>query len=52
YPPFDEYILQREKEIIEWALRRSGNNISEAARLLRIPRTTLTSKLPRVQPGQ
>jgi DNA-binding NtrC family response regulator len=52
YPPFDEYILQREKEIIEWALRRSGNNISEAARLLRIPRTTLTSKLPRVQPAQ
>jgi len=52
FPPFDEYILQREREIIEWALRRSGNNVSEAARLLKIPRTTLTSKLPRLQHSQ
>jgi two-component system, NtrC family, response regulator AtoC len=48
YPAFDEYILQKEKEIIDWAMRRSGNNVSEAARLLKIPRTTLTSKLGRL----
>jgi two-component system, NtrC family, response regulator AtoC len=49
YPPFDEYIHQCEQEIIGWAMQRSDNNVSEAARLLRIPRTTLTSKLLRLQ---
>jgi two-component system, NtrC family, response regulator AtoC len=48
YPGFDDYIRQREEEIITWAMRRSDNNVSEAARLLRIPRTTLTSKLGRL----
>jgi DNA-binding NtrC family response regulator len=51
FPPYDEYMLQREREIIGWALRRCDNNISEAARLLKIPRTTLTSKLPRLFPS-
>ncbi|NUN09050.1 MAG: sigma-54-dependent Fis family transcriptional regulator [Ignavibacteriaceae bacterium] len=45
YPPFEEYILQKEKEIIDWALKKSEDNISRAAKLLGIPRTTLTSKL-------
>jgi two-component system NtrC family response regulator len=51
YPPFDEFMLQREQEIIEWALKKSGNNISEAARLLSIPRTTLMSKISRLFPA-
>jgi len=51
YPAFDEYLFQKEKEIIDWAMRRSGNNVSEAARLLKIPRTTLTSKLARLGQG-
>jgi transcriptional regulator with PAS, ATPase and Fis domain len=51
YPPFDEFVLQREQEIIGWALRKSDNNISEAARLLSIPRTTLTSKISRLFPS-
>jgi two-component system, NtrC family, response regulator AtoC len=49
YPAFDDYILEREREIIDWAMKRSENNVSEAARLLKIPRTTLTSKLTRLR---
>jgi len=52
YPALEEYILQREKEIIDWALKKSANNVSEAARLLKIPRTTLTSKMARLFPDQ
>jgi two-component system response regulator AtoC len=51
FPPYDAYMLEREHEIIGWALARSGNNISEAARLLKIPRTTLASKLERLFPS-
>jgi two-component system response regulator AtoC len=51
FPPYDAYMLEREQEIIGWALARSGNNISEAARLLKIPRTTLASKLERLFPS-
>lgn len=50
-PALDDYILRKEKEIIDLAMQRSGNNISEAARLLKIPRTTLTSKLARMSQG-
>jgi DNA-binding NtrC family response regulator len=49
YPPFEEYILQKEKEIIKWALTMSNNNISQAAKLLDLPRTTLKSKLDRIE---
>lgn len=48
YESFDEFILLKEKEIIEWALNKTKNNISSAAKLLRIPRTTLNSKMDRV----
>ncbi len=51
YPAFDDFMQLREKEIIGWALKKSGNNISEAARLLQIPRTTLTSKMSRLFPA-
>ena len=39
---------QQEKEIIEWSLKQSGYNITSAAKLLNIPRTTLSSKLERL----
>jgi DNA-binding NtrC family response regulator len=46
----EEYISNKEREIIEWALKKSQNNITNAARLLKIPRTTLNSKLERLFP--
>lgn len=48
YNSFDEFIMQKEKEIIEWALNKTKNNISSAAKLLKIPRTTLSSKIDRL----
>lgn len=48
YTSFDEFILKKEKEMIEWALAKTQNNISSAAKLLNIPRTTLNSKMERL----
>ena len=48
YDGFDKYILSKEKEIIDWALIKSGNNVSGAAKLLKIPRTTLRSKMDKL----
>ncbi len=48
YDGFDKYILSKEKEIINWALEKSGNNVSAAAKILRIPRTTLRSKMDKL----
>ncbi|MCI0513599.1 sigma-54 dependent transcriptional regulator [candidate division KSB1 bacterium] len=45
---FDDYILAREKEIIDWALNKAAHNISHAARLLKIPRSTLHSKMEKL----
>ncbi len=45
FPPYLQYIERKDREIIEWALREAGNNISRAAELLRIPRSTLRSKM-------
>ncbi|MDI6401003.1 sigma-54 dependent transcriptional regulator [Balneolaceae bacterium ANBcel3] len=45
YPPFETYIAQKEDEIIRWALDKSNQNISKAAKILQIPRGTLRSKL-------
>jgi len=42
------YLHSCEKEIIEWALGKSGNNISDAARLLKVPRSTLHSKMEKL----
>ncbi len=46
---FDELILAREKELIDRAMEQANNNISSAARLLKLPRTTLQSKLEKWQ---
>ena len=48
YDGFDKFILSKEKEIINWALVKSGNNVSGAAKLLKIPRTTLRSKMDKL----
>ena len=48
YDGFDKYILSKEKEIIDWALIKSRNNVSGAAKLLKIPRTTLRSKMDKL----
>ncbi len=45
FPPYLQYIERKDREIIEWALGESRNNISQAAELLRIPRSTLRSKM-------
>lgn len=48
YPLYEEFIFRKEKEIIQWALGRAGNNISKAAKILGLPRTTLKSKWDRL----
>jgi transcriptional regulator with PAS, ATPase and Fis domain len=48
YGGFDKYILSKEREIIDWALNKAGNNVSGAAKILKIPRTTLRSKMDKL----
>jgi DNA-binding NtrC family response regulator len=48
YVGFDKYILSKEREIIDWALNKAGNNVSGAAKILKIPRTTLRSKMDKL----
>ena len=45
FPGLKEFITQKENEVIQWALKLSKYNISKAAQLLRVPRSTLRSKL-------
>jgi len=49
YPTYEEFMAAKEEEIINWALKKSSNNISAAAKLLDIPRTTLMGKLERLK---
>jgi len=49
YEGLQEFLNSKEKEMINWALEKSGNNISRAARLLHIPRSTLQSKLEKLR---
>ncbi len=48
FPPFNAYMAAKEREIIEWALSRAENNVSRAAELLGLPRTTLRSKMDKL----
>ncbi len=48
YPKYHEFIRRNELEIINWALEKSGGNISKAASLLDLPRTTFRSKLEKL----
>ncbi len=48
YPPYEEFIQEKEEEIIGWALETTGQNITRAAELLDLPRGTLRSKLKKL----
>ncbi|MDT3696185.1 MAG: sigma-54 dependent transcriptional regulator [Ignavibacterium sp.] len=48
YDDFEQYISNKEKEIINWALERASNNVTAAAKILKIPRTTLRSKMEKL----
>ncbi len=50
YASFEEYIQSKEKIILEWALTQCDNSVTDAAKLLNIPRTTLSSKIARLFP--
>ena len=45
YTSYQEFMKLKEREIITWALTETNNNIVKAAKLLNLPRTTLCSKL-------
>ena len=45
YPSYNEFMKQKESEIIAWALKKANHNITAAAALLGLPRSTLRSKL-------
>jgi DNA-binding NtrC family response regulator len=46
----ENYLEYKETMMIDWAMKQCHNNITDAARLLRIPRTTLNSKIDRLLP--
>jgi len=45
FSDYRQYMQNCEDRIVQWALRQSDGNISTAARLLDLPRSTLRSKL-------
>lgn len=45
YPGYSQYMEQKDREIIQWALEVTQFNTSQAARKLGIPRSTLRSKM-------
>ncbi len=51
FQPFDSlqsFLRSQEQNLIRQALKEAGNNISDAARLLKIPRSTLRSKMDKL----
>ena len=49
FPGLQSHIRNQEKIIINKALKKAGQNISDAARLLKIPRSTLRSKIEKLK---
>jgi len=43
-----EYLTEQERKIIIWAINNSNKNITNAAKLLNIPRSTLRSKIEKL----
>ena len=43
--PYQEYIEKIDRELLIWALKQCGHNISHAAKMLDLPRSTLRSKM-------
>ncbi len=52
YPSYNEFIHEKEIEIFTWALEKAKGNISKAAELLDLPRSTFRSKLEKLQSGK
>ena len=50
YGSYDAFLQAQEVRMLEWAMAQTGNNVTEAAKLLHLPRTTLSSKLARLLP--
>ena len=48
YPSYEEFMKQKEREIIRWAMDQAQNNVSRAAQLLGLPRSTLRSKMKKL----
>lgn len=48
FTDYESYMLSKEKEIVSWALNKSENNVTNAAKILKIPRTTLRSKMEKL----
>ncbi|MGQ9558934.1 MAG: sigma-54-dependent transcriptional regulator [Candidatus Oleimicrobiaceae bacterium] len=48
-PPLQQFLKAQEYELISKAMRVARNNISRAARLLKVPRTTLQCKLEKMR---
>ena len=48
YPTYEEFIGRKEKEIFIWAIKKAGGNVSKAASLLGLPRSTFRSKLEKL----
>ena len=49
FPGLQQHLEQQEKRLIRQALEQAGYNITRAARLLKIPRTTLRSKMEKMK---
>ncbi len=49
-PSYREYMQECEGRLLRWALARAEGNISTAARMIGLPRSTLRSKLEKTDP--
>ena len=45
FPAYNQYMEEKDHQILLWALDQTSNNICNAAKLLQIPRSTLRSKI-------
>jgi len=45
FPPYKQFMEEKDREIIDWALRKTRFNTSLAAKVLDLPRSTLRSKM-------
>jgi DNA-binding NtrC family response regulator len=56
YCSYEMFMGRKEREIIEWAMKNAEGNVTAAAKLLDLPRSTLRSKLDKgyagVEPGE
>jgi len=51
YRSYERFMELKEREIIDWAMRNADGNVTAAAKLLDLPRSTLRSKLEKTASG-